>query len=165
MCRREQTGSLRAREGFLCAVTTLPQPLAFHRVLIVEDEPLIRWCTAGMVEDAGYAVVEAEDADVAMRILEEQSDIDCIFTDVDMPGSMDGLALVRAVRARWPSIAIIVASGKRTPADDQLPPGARFLPKPYRASDIMAALIKLAPSQTPPPPGGQVRPLVISPRI
>jgi len=147
-------------------MTTLPQPQSIHRVLIVEDEPLIRWCTSEMVEDAGYAVIEAENADAALRILEEQNDIDCIFTDVDMPGSMDGLALARAVRARWPSIRIIVTSGKRTPADDQLPPGGRFLAKPYRETDIVAALAERTPGPARLPPlGGAARPVAISPRI
>ncbi|MEI9991811.1 MAG: response regulator [Rhizomicrobium sp.] len=123
----------------------MPPTDSIRHVLVVEDEPLIRWCAAEMIEEAGYAIVEAENADAALRILEARDDIDCIFTDVDMPGSMNGLALARTAHDRWPPIKIIVTSGKRMLSRDQLPQGGRFLAKPYRASDILGALAKFAP--------------------
>src|SRR5580658_932243 len=132
-------------------MTTSKQTDPIRRILIVEDEALIRWCTSGVIEDAGYAVVEADNADAALRILEERDDIDCLFTDVDMPGSMDGLALARLVHDRWPRIRIVVTSGKQMPSAGQMPPGGRFLSKPYQPLDIVAALGKIAPgpSRTP----------------
>lgn len=81
-------------------------------VLVVEDEPLIRMAACMIVEDAGFIALEAANADDAIRILESRSDIRLIFTDVDMPGSLDGLKLAHFVRNRWPPIKIIVASGK-----------------------------------------------------
>ena len=109
-------------------------------ILIVEDEPAIRiWATA-MVEDAGYGVVEAQNADEAVRILEARTDIRVVFTDVDMPGSMDGLKLASAVRGRWPPIEIIVTSGYRTVAPGELPARSVFIPKPYDAERIIETL-------------------------
>ncbi|MEJ0028443.1 MAG: response regulator [Rhizomicrobium sp.] len=119
-----------------------------RHILVVEDEPLIRLCAAEIIEDAGYATVEAENADAALRILEQRSDIDCIFTDVDMPGSMDGLALACAAHDRWASIGIIVTSGKRLPSREQLPRGGRFLAKPYLTSDVVDMLATLVPCGT-----------------
>jgi len=81
-------------------------------ILVVEDEMMLRMRAADMVEDAGYAPVEAVDADGAVAILEARSDIALMMTDIQMPGSMDGLALAHAVHARWPSIKIIVVSGQ-----------------------------------------------------
>ena len=129
-------------------MTTLPQPDSIRHVLVVEDEPLIRWCTAEMIEEAGYAIVEAADADAAMRILEARNDIDCIFTDVDMPGSMDGLALAHTAHDRWPPIGIIVTSGKRRLSREQLPCGGRFLAKPYLTSDVVGMLAAMVPCGT-----------------
>lgn len=100
-------------------------------VLIVEDEPLVRLCAAQTVEDAGYEVIEAESADEAIAILESRRDIRVIFTDIHMPGSMDGLKLAHAVRHRWPPIKIIVTSGRETIAPQDLPEGGRFFAKPY----------------------------------
>ena len=81
-------------------------------VLIVEDEPLVRVGACNMIEDAGFEVIEAASADEAIRILESRSDIRVVFTDVHMPGTMDGLRLAHAVRGRWPPIKIIVTSGR-----------------------------------------------------
>ena len=81
-------------------------------VLIVEDEPLVRFCAVQTVEEAGFAVIEAANADEAIAILESRRDIRVVFTDIHMPGSMDGLKLAHAVRDRWPPIKIIVTSGR-----------------------------------------------------
>src|ERR1700730_7179482 len=86
-------------------------------VLVVEDEMLLRMRAVDMVEDAGYTSVEAVDADEAVAILESRSDIALMFTDIQMPGSMDGLKLAHTVRERWPPIKIILASGQLKPAD------------------------------------------------
>jgi CheY-like chemotaxis protein len=91
-------------------------------VLIVEDEMMLRMRPVDMVEDAGYTPIEALDADEAVAILESRSDIALMCTDIQMPGSMDGLGLAHAVHARWPSIKIIVVSGQLKPAGIDLPP-------------------------------------------
>lgn len=112
-------------------------------VLIVEDEALIRMNAVEMIEDAGYEVVEADNADDAIAMLESRSDIRVIFTDVQMPGSMDGLKLAHAVRNRWPPVKIIATSGHFAGRDGDLPEGGVFLPKPYTLARITAALGEL----------------------
>ena len=109
-------------------------------VLIVEDEFLLRMNAAEMVGDAGFNVVEAGNADDAIAILEGRPDIRVVFTDIQMPGSMDGLKLARFVRGRWPPIKIVATSGFVSLGKGDLPEGSRFLPKPYRPEQIVAAL-------------------------
>lgn len=113
-------------------------------VLIVEDEALVRLVAVDMIQEAGYRVLEAGDADEAIRILETRNDIRFIFTDIDMPGSIDGLKLAHAVSKRWPPIKIIVTSGMQTPKESDLPKGSRFLPKPYDANSLSVAFSRLA---------------------
>jgi CheY-like chemotaxis protein len=112
-------------------------------VLVVEDENLIRLSALDMVEEAGFEAIAASDADEAIRILESRNDIRAVFTDVHMPGSMDGLRLARVVRNRWPPVALIVTSGRRSVLETDLPPGGRFLDKPYEPTQIEAALREL----------------------
>jgi CheY-like chemotaxis protein len=109
-------------------------------VLIVEDEQLVRLSAAQMIEDAGFEAIEAANADEAIRILESRRDIRVVFTDIQMPGSMDGLKLARAVRNRWPPIKIIVTSGRQPIADHDLPEGGRFFAKPYDPRKICEVL-------------------------
>jgi CheY-like chemotaxis protein len=105
-------------------------------VLIVEDEPLIRMGAVSLIEDAGFEVYEAGSAEAAIALIELHDEIALIFTDVDMPGSMDGLKLAHYVRGRWPPIKIIVTSGHVKVDDESLPAGALFIPKPYDAAEI-----------------------------
>ena len=109
-------------------------------VLIVEDEPLVRLSAAQMIEQAGFEVIEAGSADEAIRILESRSDIRIVFTDIQMPGSMDGLKLAHAVRNRWPPIKIIVTSGRQLVMEEDLPEGGRFIAKPYDSIEVCEAL-------------------------
>jgi CheY-like chemotaxis protein len=104
-------------------------------VLIVEDEPLIRMGAVALIEDAGFEVYEAGSADAAIALLELHEEISLIFTDVDMPGSMDGLKLAHYVRGRWPPVKIIVTSGHVNVEGESLPVGAQFIPKPYDAAE------------------------------
>lgn len=106
-------------------------PPAMAVVLVVEDEPLIRMAAAQIVEDAGFIALEARNADEAIAMLESRDDIRLVFTDIEMPGSMDGLKLAHAVRHRWPPVMLLLASGKLVPDEAQIPPGATFVPKPY----------------------------------
>jgi len=112
-------------------------------VLVVEDEVLIRMDTADIVRAAGYEVMEASSADEAIDILQSDRGVDVVFTDVQMPGSMDGLRLAMAVRDRWPPIKIITASGRVRIRDEDLPSGSRFLAKPYSAREVVAHLKEL----------------------
>ena len=105
-------------------------------ILVVEDEMMIRMDTVGMVADAGYRSIEAADADRAVAILESRSDIALMVTDVQMPGSMDGLRLAQSVHERWPSIKIIIVSAQLT-EPHQLPADSRFLGKPLEARDMI----------------------------
>ena len=113
-------------------------------VLVVEDEFLIREYAVEMVNEAGFEAIEAANADEAIGILECRSDIRIVFTDVHMPGSIDGLKLAHAVRDRWPPIKLIVTSGQMTLPESALPTGGRFFSKPYQPSEIARALHELA---------------------
>jgi CheY-like chemotaxis protein len=109
-------------------------------VLVVEDDSLSRLHAVSLVEDAGYIPVEASNADEAITILESRKDIRIVFTDINMPGSMDGLKLAHAIRRRWPPIELILTSGHFGIKDDELPERGRFFPKPYRDEEIISAL-------------------------
>ena len=109
-------------------------------VLVVEDESLIGTSAVDMVEQAGFEAIAASNADEAIRILESRNDIRAVFTDVQMPGSIDGLKLAQVVKNRWPPVALIVTSGRMTVPESELPNGGRFLGKPYRPSELETML-------------------------
>ena len=100
-------------------------------VLVVEDNPLILLSAIDLVETAGFECVGAQSADEAIAILEARMDIRLVFTDVEMPGTMDGAKLAHYIRDRWPPIHLIVASGKAILEESKLPTGSRFFAKPY----------------------------------
>jgi two-component system, response regulator PdtaR len=112
-------------------------------VLIVEDEMLIRMDAIDMIEAAGFEPIEAANADEAINMLRSRSDIQVIFTDIQMPGSMDGVKLAHFVRDRWPPIKIIATSAHLRVAGYELPNGGRFLPKPYSALEVAMHLREL----------------------
>lgn len=105
-------------------------------VLVVEDEPLILMSAMDFLQDAGFKVYEAANADEAILLLEAHDDIRILFTDVDMPGSMNGVALAFAVRNRWPPVQIIITSGYARFPQSQLPSGGLFVPKPYQHETV-----------------------------
>lgn len=109
-------------------------------VLVVEDEPLMRMDISGALEDGGFLVLEAANADEAIVILLEHTEIQALFTDIDMPGSMDGLMLAIAVRDRWPPIKIIVTSGHQSIREENLPVDGRFFSKPYNPEKIVSTI-------------------------
>ena len=113
-------------------------------VLIVEDEFLLRADAADSIERAGFTVYEASNADDAIRLLEAHDDIRVVFTDINMPGSMDGLKLAHYVRERWPPIKLIVTSGHPLRSGDGLPPGAAYFTKPYQLDRITRNITELA---------------------
>ena len=109
-------------------------------VLVVEDEMLLRMRAVDMVEDAGFTSVEAVDADEAVAILESRSDIALLLTDIQMPGTMDGLGLAHSVHERWPPIKIILVSGQLKLANIDIPADSRFFGKPLEAKDLIAEM-------------------------
>lgn len=121
---------------------TMQKSAPTHRqtILVVEDEPLLRMLAVDLAEDAGFDVVEATTADEAVTILEGRTDIRIVFTDIDMPGSMNGLKLAAAVHDRWPPIDIVIVSGHVHPSTEELPPRSLFFSKPYDERKVAAAL-------------------------
>jgi two-component system, response regulator PdtaR len=109
-------------------------------ILVVEDDAIIRMGALQFVAGAGFEAIEAGDADQAIRILEARSDIHLVFTDVGMPGTMDGIKLAHYIRRRWPPVKLIVASGKAIADGSHLPAGAKFFAKPYSESIIVGAI-------------------------
>src|SRR4030081_4167069 len=108
--------------------------------LIVEDELMLRMRAVDIVEDAGFTPLEAVNADEALAILESRSDIELLFTDIQMPGSMDGLKLAHAVHERWPSIKIILVSGQLAPTEADKPTNSRFFGKPLGVKQMIAEM-------------------------
>lgn len=102
------------------------------KILLVEDEWLIRAVGADTLADAGFEVLEAENADEAVRILENAGDVHVLFTDIRMPGSMNGLQLAEIVHERWPAVKLLLTSGDTWPSDWEIPDEGRFLAKPYK---------------------------------
>jgi DNA-binding NtrC family response regulator len=107
-------------------------------VLTVEDEFLVRAFLDDVLAEAGFEVLSASNADDSMRFLETRDDICLIVTDVDMPGTMDGLALAALVRERWPSIEILITTGK--PVAAARLKDAHFMPKPYSPAEVLKAV-------------------------
>ena len=126
------------------AVEPYMMPLDHSRlpfiVLVVEDEMMLRMKVVDMVEDAGYIPVEAVDADEAMAVLQSRNDIALMLTDVQMPGSMNGLELAHAVHERWPPIKIILASGQLKLSASEIPLDSRFFGKPLQSAEIIAEM-------------------------
>jgi two-component system, response regulator PdtaR len=109
------------------------------KILIVEDEPLILMDVEVQLLEAGHEVAVAENADIAVTML-ARSMFDLLLTDIDMPGSMDGLQLASAVRERWPPVRLVLMSGKRHPRATEMPSQARFLSKPLQPAELMNAV-------------------------
>jgi CheY-like chemotaxis protein len=117
--------------------------LSLQSILIVEDHPLLKWLTVDLVADAGFVALQASNADEAVAILESRSDIALVLTSVRMSGSMDGLEFAHAVRNRWPSIKIIVASGRVRSPELDLPIGSGFFSKPYDSKAMISEIRSL----------------------
>ena len=113
-------------------------------VLVVEDDPFLRMIATDLVDEAGFEAVEASNADQAVKILETRTDIRIVFTDIDMPGSMDGMKLAIAIRGRWPPIEVILTSGHYDIRTDELPARSVFFRKPYNHNDIVHTLRRMA---------------------
>ena len=112
-------------------------------VLVVEDDALILMGALDLVAHAGFEGVGAANADEAIAILEVRADIHLVFTDVQMPGTIDGLKLVHYIRNRWPRIHLMVASGRAIKEESDLPTGSRFFSKPYDDDTIVKEMTRL----------------------
>jgi CheY-like chemotaxis protein len=115
-------------------------------VLVVEDEPLLRMLAVDIVEEAGFEAVEAAGAAEAIVILETRTDIRIVFSDIDMPGGMDGMRLAACIRDRWPPIEIVLTSGMLRETDVDMPPRSVFFAKPYSMQAVVATLRAMATS-------------------
>ncbi|HZG44792.1 MAG TPA: response regulator [Allosphingosinicella sp.] len=109
-------------------------------VLVVDDEVFARLLAVQIFLDQGFTVLEAQDAEEALDVLDRNDDVSLLFTDVSMPGAMDGLQLIEHVGEEWPHIRCIATSGRVDPRLCTLAGGARFLPKPYTAFHLMEAI-------------------------
>lgn len=109
-------------------------------ILVVEDNLLLSVDISEALKDGGYDVLAVANADEAIKVLETRNDIRTIFTDIDLPGSMDGLKLAAAVRDRWPPVHIIVTTGMRAPHRDEMPANSIFIAKPYRGAEVLVAV-------------------------
>jgi CheY-like chemotaxis protein len=119
------------------------RPVSDAVVLVVEDSPLILMSALDLVRTAGFAGVGAQSADEAIAILEARTDIRLVFTDVGMPGTMDGVKLAHYIRERWPPVQLIVASGRAILEESQLPAGSRFFSKPYDDNTIVQEITRM----------------------
>jgi two-component system, response regulator PdtaR len=115
-------------------------------VLVVEDDFLLRMDAVDIVRNAGFEAIEAANADQAIAIIEADPDIHIVFTDVQMPGTMDGLRLARFIRDRWPPIKIVATSGRLRVAEEDMPKGSIFVPKPYTPEQIIRTFRQLTDS-------------------
>ena len=113
-------------------------------VLVVEDEPLVRLFASEIIEEDGFEVLQAADATEAIVTLEARLDVRVVFTDVDMPGGIDGIMLASCIRERWPDIRIIITAGRPWPAETERPKDVIFFPKPYRQDRVLETVRKMA---------------------
>ena len=103
---------------------------------------MVRMVAVDALSDCGLRLYEAADADEALEVIAEHPDIGLVFTDIDMPGAMDGLKLVQRIHKLWPKIELIVTSGRERLLDRQLPDHGSFLPKPYQPSKLVELVIE-----------------------
>jgi two-component system, response regulator PdtaR len=117
-------------------------------MVLVVDEPLVRIPAIDELEEADFQVLEAANADVALVVLEARSDeVHVLFTDVNMPGSMDGMALAEQVHQRWPHIRLLIASGYARRHPDEIPDNGHFVPKPYRGATLVRHIAEMMQNQ------------------
>lgn len=112
-------------------------------ILVVEDDALVRMHGIDILEEAGFAVLEAADADEALSILDALTAVDLLFSDVDMPGSMNGLDLARVVHERWPCVRLVLTSGHHRLDENHLPAEGKFIPKPWAQAALVQQIREL----------------------
>src|SRR5215213_7408821 len=112
-------------------------------ILLVEDEPLVRLTQVDILREAGFWVLEAQDADEAFETLRRRVDVSVVLTDVDMPGSLNGFEFARLIKQGWPELGVLVISGKTAPGPRDLPEGVAFVPKPIRPATLVRLIGEL----------------------
>jgi CheY-like chemotaxis protein len=117
-------------------------------ILVVEDEPLLRLNATDVLEEAGFSVTEANNAETALELLEGRRDVQVLFTDIHMPGAFNGLELARRVHRRWPHILLMITSGRERPRASEIPDDGRFLAKPYRHAELVGRVNELLRGDT-----------------
>jgi CheY-like chemotaxis protein len=117
----------------MTATQTAPEPL----ILVVEDQEILRLYAADLLEEHGFRVVEAQNAAAALKVLETRNDVRMLFTDIQMPGALDGMDLAREVHQRWPRVLLVITSGQKKPTEAEIPDHGRFVAKPYRAAELL----------------------------
>ena len=112
-------------------------------VLVVEDEELLRLCAANLLEDAGFEVVEAPDANAALKMMESRPEVRVLFTDIQMPGKLDGIELARKVHEQWPNVLLLVTSFALRPPKSEIADHGHFLAKPYTRNELLKEIDNL----------------------
>jgi two-component system, response regulator PdtaR len=112
-------------------------------VLVAEDSELLRLLASDLLEGHGYTVVEADNAEEAIKVMESRKDVRLLFTDIQMPPGCDGLQLAREVHARWPKVHLVITSGRVQPARAEIADDGRFIRKPYRAKELLEQVDEL----------------------
>ncbi len=118
-------------------VTMTRSSLPLIIVLVVDDEAVLRFLASDVLEESGFQVLEAENAKAALQVLADHPGVRVLFTDINMPGALDGLDLAREVHARWPAIKLVVTSGRPRPSDSEIPDAGRFVAKPYSPDTLV----------------------------
>jgi CheY-like chemotaxis protein len=113
-------------------------------VLLVEDEELLRAFAAWRLEGAGFEVVQAANAAEALELMNSRPDVDVLFTDVQMPGPLDGIGLARQIHEQRPNVLLLITSGNVRPGRGEIPDHGHFLAKPYRSQDVISEIDALA---------------------
>jgi CheY-like chemotaxis protein len=116
-------------------------------VLVVEDQTLVRMFMTDFLDEAGFKVFEAVSADEALTVLQARPDVQAVVTDIEMPGSMNGIELAQVIRDRWPGVGVIVTSGRQRPGPDDLPEETAFLAKPYLPDTVITVIRQMATPQ------------------
>ena len=120
------------------------KPVVPAKVLVVEDEPIIRIYVSDILEQSGFDVIEAATGEEALSQIAEGERVCAIVSDVAMPGPIDGFELARRVRHDWPRTGVVLVSGVIEPSGVYLPLGVRFIPKPVKASTLLRLLREVA---------------------
>jgi CheY-like chemotaxis protein len=120
-------------------------------ILVTEDDDLLRLYTSELLEDSGYTVVEADNAEEALKVMEVRKDVRLLFTDIQMPPGCDGLELARQVHERWPKVLLLITSRQIVPAKSEIADDGRFIRKPYRAKDLLEQLDEVLKKDVPTP--------------
>ncbi|WP_084730988.1 response regulator [Microvirga vignae] len=116
-------------------------------VLVVEDETLVRMFLTDFLDEAGFKVFEAVSADEAMALLQARPDIQAVITDIEMPGSMNGLELAKLIQERWPGVGVVLSSGRERPGPDDLSDRVAFVSKPYLPATVIQVIQQMSTPQ------------------